>query len=228
MDLEVIQGRFFLRDLITPIVTARQIAFCLDSKNPEQTGEAKEKIIIATEQSLRQIHDLERLARILQAGEVDTTPVDIRAVCEEIREETREFFNYYNKRLKLRVFGRPKLVVADRELLSSVLYNFVTDGVNYSAENGELYLNVFFRTEKVCVELRDFGPIIPAALGVKIQEKRLDGQIKIPFRPDVSGLRLYTNVKFLEMMGSGVKVQRHRDGMSFLFELKTVDQGRLF
>lgn len=212
-EIRVVSG-----ELRSPIALIRQLAFFLDPENPEQTREFKEKIITVAGGGMRAIRDLELLGAV-ERRELELEPVAVRGVVEEARQEAEAKIRYYGGRVRARERGE-RLVIGNRELMKSVIYNMLASSANYLSEEGEVEMTVRERGGFVRIEVRDFGPMVTARGGGRIK--------KIPFRPDASGVGMYCKDKFTEYMGGRSGVVRHADGVSFYFELRKSGQGVLF
>ncbi len=228
MNLEVKKSvAIATHELMAPVILIRQMALCFSEVNPEQTREYKEKIIEIAEKSLHQIEDISRIAEIEQ--EMFTTePIEVRSVCEEVEEELRTLFTMYGKEIELNFQNHKKLVIANRELLYSIIYNFCLNSINYAAEDNTLKLIIKDQKQGVRVGIRDFGPMVPLRVSEQIERGEIDSGLKIPLRPDSSGWGIYAAGRFARAMGAKIGTIIHRDGMTFFVELKSSKQGMLF
>ena len=155
-------------------------------------------------------------------------PVAVRAVCDEVTEELRYLYRFNHRNLVIDYRNRARLVVANRELLKSIVYNFCLNAMQYSGEDTESELNLYDKYDKVKLEVRDFGPALPMDVWRSLKKGWVEKPTSIAMRPGSSGLGLYIASKFSQYMNAKVGAIRHRDGTSFFVELPVSRQARLF
>ena len=214
-------------ELKAPLALVRQLALCLDPNSPKEVEEYQEKLISVSDRALRQVSDLAKISR-LEDGLFEMEPIAIRGVCDEVTEELKYLFRFNSKKLDVNYTNRSRLVVANRELLHSVIYNFCVNAIKYSDDESSSRLTVCDSKTSVRVSVRDFGPALPKDIYDKLSSNSLEAPTGISFRPDSSGLGLYIATKFARFMHANVGAVRHRDGTSFFVELPISNQGTLF
>lgn len=215
-------------ELKGPLALIRQLAFSLeyaDSKEERQKIEAQ--MIDVSSRALKQVNDLTRISRI-ENGLFDIEPVAIRSVCDEVTMELRDLFRANHKNLKIAYRNRSRLVVGNRDLLHSVVYNFCINALHYSDDETASFLTVYDRHENVRLEVRDFGPALPMDVWRALKKGWIEQPTSIAMRPGSSGLGLYIASKFSKAMNAPVGAVRHRDGTSFYIELPASKQVSLF
>ena len=234
-EVNQINGIFVAaHELKAPLSLMRQLALSLDPNDPRETKEYQDKLISVSDRALKQVSDLAKVAR-LEDALFEMEPVAIRGVCDEVTNELKYLFRFNQKSLRIKYSNRQRLVVANRELLSSIIYNFCANALKYSSpESASKLLVRDVKTAKnrqtpcVRLEVRDFGPALPTEIYQKLAENSLETPTNISFRPDSSGLGLYIATKFAKYMHANVGAIRHRDGTSFFVELPVSNQGTLF
>ena len=214
-------------ELKAPLALMRQLALNLDPTDPEMTKNCQQKLISVSERTLKQMNDLSKLARLDDAM-FEMEPVAVRGICEEVVAELKLLFSSEAKSLNLKYTNKNRLVVANRDLLHSIIYNFCINALRYSEPSSVSNLLVVGNKDKVKISVRDFGPALPSDIYQKITEGNLSSPAKISFRPDSSGLGLFIATKFARYMKADVGAIRHRDGTSFFVELPVSRQGELF
>lgn len=226
MDKEVDGILALARELREPIATLRQLAFSFDG-----AGEGDEKIrgdmISISDRALRQVNDLAKMRR-LEEGLLTMEPVAVRGVCDEVTREMMKLFKYNRRDLFVRYANRSRLVVANRELLKSVVYNFLLNAVHYTGEGAKAELSVVDRGERVKISIRDFGPALPTDVWREMKRGFIEKPRSIAMRPGTSGLGLFIASRFSGYMNANVGAVRHRDGTSFYVELLKSRQLSLF
>ncbi len=214
-------------ELKAPLALMRQLALALDPANPQTTEIYQEKLVSVSDRAMRQVNDLAKVARLDDAL-FEMEPVAVRGVCDEVASELRYLFRVDKKQLKIKYTNKSRLVIANRDLLHSIIYNFCINAIKYSDANSVSKLTVSGSGEKVKIAVRDFGPAIPKDIYDKLSNQSLDAPVGISLRPDSSGLGLYIATKFARFMHADVGATRHRDGTSFFVELPVSHQGTLF
>ena len=213
-------------ELKEPLSTLRQLALSFDEM--DLAGEKiRSEMVSVSEKAIRQVNDLMRLRR-LEGGMFVMEPVAVRSVCDEVTGELMNIFGYDRRSLKVKYSKRAGLVVANRELLRSVLWNFLVDGMHYGGEGMQSKLLVGDYRDKVRVMIRDFGPSLPTEIWREMQKGFMEQPTSIAMRPGSSGLGLYIASKFSQYMGAKMGAVRHRDGTSFFIDLNKSKQASLF
>ena len=213
-------------ELKTPLVILRQLALSFDEMNVD--GEAiRSKMICVSEQAIKQVNDLAKIRR-LENGLFKMEPVVVREVCDEVLRELCSLFDFNKRDLSIKYSNRSRLVFANRDLLYSVIYNFLLNAVHYSNEGTQTKLAVRESDGKVRILVRDFGPALPADVWRELRRGWIKKPTSIAMRPGSSGLGLYIASKFSKYMNAEVGAIRHRDGTSFYVNLPISKQMSLF
>lgn len=214
-------------ELKAPLALMRQLALALDPTDPKTTAEYQQKLISVSSRAMRQMNDLAKVAR-LEDGLFEMEPIAVRGLCEEVVAELQYLFRFNQKHLKIKYANKSRLVVANRELLSSILYNFCANALKYSDIGSASRLTVSGAKDRVKISVRDFGPALPRDIYTKLSTNALDAPASISLRPDSSGLGLYIATRFARYMKAEIGAVRHADGTSFFVELPVSHQGTLF
>ncbi|MBR3595303.1 HAMP domain-containing histidine kinase [Candidatus Saccharibacteria bacterium] len=214
-------------ELKAPLALMRQLALALDPDNPVTTTEYQQKLISVSDRAMRQVNDLAKIAR-LEDGLFEMEPIAVRGLCEEVVGELKYLFRFNQKHLQIRYTNKDRLVVANRELLGSIIYNFCVNAIKYADQGSATKLAVTGSRERVRISVRDFGPALPKDIYDKLTGDSLTSPVGISFRPDSSGLGLYIATKFAKYMHADIGAIRHHDGTSFFVELPVSHQGTLF
>ncbi|MBQ6375424.1 HAMP domain-containing histidine kinase [Candidatus Saccharibacteria bacterium] len=217
MDAEVDDILALAEELKRPLATMRQLAFAFDGAG-EMDERVRTEMVSVSDRAIRQVNDLLKMKR-LEDGLFVMEPVAVRGVCDEVTTELIRLFNYNRRDLFVKYQNRARLVTANRELLKSVVYNFLLSAVHYANDGERAELIVRDAREKVQVIVRDFGPALPMDVWREMRRGWLMKPKSIAMRPGTSGLGLYIASKFSQYMNAGVGAVRHRDGTSFYVEL---------
>ncbi len=213
-------------ELKAPLAVLRQLAFSFDEMDTK--GEhIRSEMISVSERALKQVNDITKI-RSLEEGLFELEPVSVRAVCDDVSRELEALFSYNRRNLSVKYTNRARLVVANRELLHSVVYNFLLNAMHYSDEESEASLIVRDMKGKVRISIRDYGPALPVDIWREMKQGWIKKPVSVAMRPGSSGLGLYIASKFSHYMNAEVGAIRHRDGTSFFVELPVSKQASLF
>lgn len=213
-------------ELKAPLAVLRQLALSFSDLAPKDETIRSEMVQIS-ERAIKQVNDLAKIRR-LEDGLFKIEPVSIREVCDAVTRELSLLFRYNNRDLFVRYSNRAGLVSANRELLYSVVYNFLLNAMHYSSEETRAELTVKESGEKIKVLVRDFGPTLPVDVWKEMKRGWLKKPTSIAMRPGSSGLGLYIASRFSRYMNAEVGAVRHRDGTSFYVCLPISKQLSLF
>ena len=226
MDVEVDGILVVAHELKAPLAVLRQLALALPGM--EFDGEhVRSEMISVSERAIRQVNDLTKIRR-LDEGLFEMEPVAVRAVCDDVTRELQYLYNYNERKLDVKYSNRSRLVTANRELLYSVIYNFLLNAMHYSCPQTKAELSVKESRSKVKIAVRDYGPTLPIEVWRELRRGFIEKPTSIAMRPGSSGLGLYIASKFSRYMNATIGAVRHRDGTSFFVELPISKQASLF
>ncbi len=208
-------------ELKAPLSLVRQLALSLEleSGNPDGVQRVGEQIVATSERALRQVNDLLKVARLDDAL-FELEPVNPRAICDDVVNELWQLFKFNRRELRIDYRNRRYLVVANRQLLHSVVYNFCLNAMNYGGEELPSEVSVTDRRDgKIRVAVRDYGPAVPTRIWREIKRGFVEKPVEIAMRPGSSGMGLYIASRFAQYMQADFGLIRHRDGTSFYIDL---------
>ena len=213
-------------ELKAPLAVLRQLALSfddLDNKNEHLRTE----MVSVSERAIKQVNDLTKIRR-LESGLFEMEPISVREVCDAVTKELSYLFSYNKRDLFIKYVNRSKLVTANRDLLYSVIYNFLINAMHYSGEGTRAELIVRDFHDHVKIIVRDYGPALPMDIWREMKRGWLEKPSSIAMRPGSSGLGLFIASRFSRYMNAPVGAIRHRDGTSFYVELPISKQTSLF
>lgn len=211
-------------ELKSPLVLMRQLALSMDfsSDSQKELERSKNQLISISERAIRQVNDLTRIAR-LDDGLFSMEPIAIRSICDEVYTELSHSFTLSSRALKLSYRNRTNLVIANHDLLFSVIYNFCINAMYYSTVDTVSELSLSDRSDCVEISVRDYGPALPKSIWTAFKQG-FSTPTSIAMRPGSSGLGLYIASKFSKYMNSDLSAVRHHDGTSFKVKIPASKQ----
>lgn len=226
MDVEVDGILVAAHELKAPLAVLRQLALSLPGMDFD--GEhMRNEMVSVSERALKQVNDLTKIRR-LEDGLFAMEPVAVRAVCDDVTRELQYLFSYNRRDLWVKYSNRSRLVTANRDLLHSIIYNFLLNAMHYSGDGTRAELIVRDYRDRVRIVIRDYGPALPVDVWREMKRGFIKKPTSIAMRPGSSGLGLYIASKFSRYMHASVGAIRHRDGTSFYVELPISKQASLF
>lgn len=226
MDKEVDGILVAAHELKAPLAVLRQLALSFGEMNAGDEH-IRTEMVSVSERAMKQVNDLVKIRR-LEDGLFSMEPVAVREVCDAVSHELRYLFRYNYRDLYIKYTNKSRLVTANRDLLYSVVYNFLLNAMHYSDDGTRAELIVQDVADKVKVTIRDYGPTLPIDIWHEIKRGWIEKPTSIAMRPGSSGLGLYIASRFSRYMHADVGAVRHRDGTSFYVKLPISKQASLF
>ncbi len=214
-------------ELKSPLTLLRQLALSMDLEDAASLKDTQSKMVQVSERALRQVNDLTKISR-LEDGLFELEPVSVRAVCDEVTSELRFLYRENHRDISEKYTNKSRLVIANRDLLYSVIYNFCSNAMHYSDEGTRAEISVRDRKGRVEIQVRDFGPALPSKIWKEMKHGWVTEPTSVAMRPGSSGLGLYIASKFSRFMNGEVSAVRHKDGTSFTLILPVSAQASLF
>lgn len=214
-------------ELKSPLILLRQLALSLDTEDEKSLEKTKNRMIQVSERALRQVNDLTKISR-LEDGLFALEPVSVRAVCDDVTRELRYLYRENHRDIFEKYTNKSRLVVANYDLLYSVIYNFCSNAMHYSDEGTKATISVRDKKGKIEIQVRDFGPALPTKIWKEMKRGWVSEPTSIAMRPGSSGLGLFIASKFSRYMNGEVSAVRHKDGTSFTLILPVSKQAGLF
>jgi signal transduction histidine kinase len=214
-------------ELKSPLSLLRQLALSMDFDDEKSLKSTQNRMIQVSERALRQVNDLTKINR-LEDGLFTLEPVSVRAICDEVTSELRYLYRANHRDISEKYTNKSRLVIANRDLLYSVIYNFCSNAMHYSDEGTKAEISVRDKKGRVEIVVRDFGPALPIKIWKEMKHGWLKEPTSVAMRPGSSGLGLYIASKFSKYMNGEVSAVRHRDGTSFTLVLPVSTQATLF
>ena len=184
------------------------------------------QIDLTSERALRLVTDLTKVAR-LEDAMFELEPINVRKVCDDIVGEMCDVFYIHNKEIIFKPYKNPKitssLVVANYDLLRSILLNFSDNALYSSKDKSKIEISINNIKDKVRVSVRDYGSEIPISVWRSIKKDNCK-PVSSSSRPQSSGLGIYIAHNFASAMNGEIGVIRHKNGNTFFIDLTRSDQ----
>lgn len=153
-------------ELKTPITSVKGFAETLlsgDVSDKETSDQFLRIIYDESERLNRLITDLLELSKIeKQAMPLQITDVNVNEIINNSTQTISKFARDKNITLHLPDdSAEPVHVEADKDRLGQIVLNLVANAVNYTSDNGEIFINVEEHTSKIVIWVRDTGMGIP-------------------------------------------------------------------
>lgn len=212
-------------ELKTPLAIISHLASALEDNaldTPQARRDSLQRIQLSAERTMRLVQDLTTTYRIGQQQlslALDLQPVNITQVCEEVAHEMMPFAKAHNQPLRLELGQRSQMVVGDRALLHSVLFNLLDNALRHTPPETLVNMHIRRRSEVVRVCVQDNGPgILPSDM---TQLKQRLGTLTQPIvtRSSGSGLGLYIAQQLASAMGGRIGVGKIKSGADFHVDL---------
>ena len=211
-------------ELKSPLSLIRQLSLYLDdSLADSELKQIAKQISFSSERSLRLVNDLTKVAR-LEGSMLELEPVNPYRICDEVLYELRLAAKLKKKRIEYTGQSKPRLVVANPKLLSSIIYNFCDNALQYSGKDGRSKLTVKTANNNIRIAVRDYGPALPITTWRMLRGRTKSQPQAISSRPGSSGLGLYIADRFAQAMNSKLGAIRHSDGTTIYIDLPVSKQ----
>lgn len=228
MESEVSGILIAAHELKAPLSTLRQLALSAEfAGTAQESQKLHAQMVEISDRAIKQVNDLTKIAR-LEDGLFEMEPVSVRGVCDDVVRELQTLFAFNQRDLQIQYSNRSRLVIANRDLLFSIVYNFCLNAIHYSGQETLSQLTIKDHHGKVRVNVRDFGPTLPLDIWRELKRGWLKKPTSVAMRPGSSGLGLYIASKFAKHLNAPLGATRHRDGTSFYIDLPVSTQARLF
>lgn len=209
-------------ELKAPLALVRQLALALgdDEYTPAERERMLQQIALVSERALRLTTDLTRMSR-LEDSLFELEPLNPQQICEEVAHELTPLYSARGREIRVASSYRPRLAVANRDLLRRVVLNFGDNALHYGADGQPVELRAGLRSggTTVRLEVRDYGPAIPVNTWQKLQDSLGKGTQILHARPQSSGLGLYVAGQFAQAMQGSIGATRHQDGTTFYVDV---------
>lgn len=216
------------QELKSPLALVRQLSLSLQDDDLAHSEKLRiyKQISLTSERALRLTNDLTKSVK-LSDGLFKLEPINPVQLCEDVVRELTPLFSAYNRNVKLVSRRRPMLLVANRDLLKSIVTCFSDNALRCVEDESavEIKLGLSNKGKTVRLEVRDYGPSLPKNTLSNINSRIAKSSLtKIDARPNNSGLGLYMANLFADAMNGKIGIKRHQDGSTFYIDLQASQQ----
>lgn len=216
-------------ELKSPLCLIRQLSLFLEEQtSAEQVMFKKylQQISSTSERGLRLANDLVKIGRLDQL-ELSLEPLSPVEVCRQVANELAPYYQLHRRRLVVRTKQRRNyLIMANFDLLRSVLINFCDNALYYAKPGQPIEINISKQRQaaRVRISVRDFGPRLPLEVWRGFKQRQVVEPCSLSSRPLSSGLGLYLANQFAQSMQAQVGAISHADGATFFIDLDVSQQ----
>jgi signal transduction histidine kinase len=196
-------------ELKAPLALMRQIALASEHYTEAERETAFERIRLTAERSLRLT---EALTRSYRADELESEPINLGRLCDEVAHELAPLCRELGQDIKLKVPRQSVLAVGNHDLLSSVIYGLCDNALNYGQIDRPIELRVQRDGDDAKISVRDYGPSLLKSELAKIKSKLGSSPQTVNSRPGSSGLGLYIASQFAQAMDGQLGMTSHKNG----------------
>ena len=213
-------------EMKTPLSIIRQLSLTLNDDEIELSNSEKSRILrqidITSERALRLVQDLTKISK-LEDAMFELEPINSKKICSDVVAEITDVFKLHGRVIRFKNVRKNELIMANYELLRSILMNFSDNALYSSNEKSEVEIKISNIGEKVRISVRDYGEELPLSIWRSVK-KQNHQPVQANSRPQSSGLGIFIAQSFAAAMGAKIGVIRHRDGSTFYVDLNRSGQ----
>ena len=213
-------------EMKTPLSIIRQLSLTLNDDEIELSNSEKSRILrqidITSERALRLVQDLTKISK-LEDAMFELEPINSKKICNDVVAEIADVFKLHGRVIRFKNVRKNELIMANYELLRSILMNFSDNALYSSSEKSEVEIKIANIGEKVRISVRDYGEELPLSIWRSVK-KQNHQPVRANSRPQSSGLGIFIAQSFAAAMGAKIGVIRHRDGSTFYVDLSRSGQ----
>lgn len=213
-------------EMKTPLSIVRQLSLTLTDNEIDLSSSERDRILrqinTTSKRALRLVQDLTKISK-LEDAMFELEPISSKKICGDVISEISDVFKLHGRVIRFKNVRKSELIVANYELLRSVLMNFSDNALYSSDKKNDVEIKISNVGEKVRISVRDYGEELPLSIwrAIKKQNHR---PVQASSRPQSSGLGLFIAQSFATAMGAKIGVIRHRDGSTFYIDLNRSGQ----
>jgi signal transduction histidine kinase len=176
----------------------------------------------------KQMHDLinEFLISAINNStdlEIGQTTFDILELIHSVVQSFKLTLEMKGQSIEFNYTNHELLVYADKQKITEVLQNLISNAIKYSEYNQEIHIQAEKQSDKICVSVKDNGPGLTQADHNKVFGKFQKLSARPTGNESSTGLGLYIVKKIIKCHGGTVWVEsEYGHGSTFFFTLNDV------
>jgi signal transduction histidine kinase len=151
---------------------------------------------------------------------IEPQPTDLKTMVDEIVVDVKPKLWMKHQKLDITVIPDLPKINVDPKLIRHVYMNLLTNSIKYTANNGQIKINIFKDDQSIISQISDNGYGIPKSEQSKLFQKFFRAQNIIPVETDGTGLGLYLTKAIVETSGGKIWFDSEENqGTTFWFSL---------
>lgn len=191
---------------------------------PAEQAQAVQRIRLSADRTLRLVQGLTTSYRLASDDQLafgfELEPINLAQACEEVAHEITPLAQAQYQQLQLRLGARSPLVVANNDLVRSIIFNLIDNALRHNPPQSTVAVSLRSKAEMVRLCVQDNGPgFSPSDLNHLAQTLGREAQ-PLRGRAGSSGLGLYIASVMASAMGGRLGVGRtSKPGADFHVDL---------
>ncbi|UPA30091.1 PAS domain-containing sensor histidine kinase [Terrisporobacter glycolicus] len=201
-------------ELRTPInlisSTIQLIKLNLTKLSPQDANKFYKYMDIMEMNSLRLVRLINNLldSTRVEAGYISFNPInaDIVAFIEDICESIVEFTEFNSMHLIFDTNVEEEVVLFDQDIIERTMLNLLSNAVKFNKKNGNIYVNLYIKGDKIKISVKDEGIGIPKEKANCIFQRFEQVESRNRMEKQGSGIGLYLVKSLVSLHGGTINV----------------------
>lgn len=201
-------------ELRTPInlisSTIQLIKLNLTKLSPQDANKFYKYMDIMEMNSLRLVRLINNLldSTRVEAGYISFNPInaDIVAFIEDICESIVEFTEFNSMHLIFDTNVEEEVVLFDQDIIERTMLNLLSNAVKFNKKNGNIYVNLYIKADKIKISVKDEGIGIPKEKANCIFQRFEQVESRNRMEKQGSGIGLYLVKSLVSLHGGTINV----------------------
>lgn len=191
-------------DLKTPLTVIKsygEMIRDISGDNKELREKHIDTILQETDYLTTFVNDMLDLSKVeSELEDLQVNPLSLEELSYEVLERFKLVIERDHYDIKLSVLSH-RLILGDKSKLRQVLYNFISNAINYSKDEKVIEITIEDEGDKVLFSVKDHGPGIEEELIPHIWERYTRGRDNYERQVVGTGLGLYISRNILQLHG---------------------------
>lgn len=207
-------------EMKTPIAIIQNQCECvLENIAPEKNEEYLKSIYDETEKMNKLVTDMLQYNRIAQSNELNKEKCNLSDIVKEEIGKYKKQFELHEKSVTLNI-KETAIVKCDRNLISLVVANMLSNTIKHTANGGEVIVTVKDGVEGYKVSVYNSGSTVPENEKDKIWSVLYKTDKSRTQRDKSSGVGLAVSAKILDLHKANYGCENVKDGVKFYFSIR--------